>query len=236
MTTTRTFWLSSAAVFLAVASAVTVKSFQGTEANSTGHISATYVRGVLRTAIPYHSTHAGSGLLTIQVLTPEDEVLARSERRLDLPSGNGSWHDDLKLVKPLPTDELVWHRLRYRFTYDHAETTAIQGVESISDVLRIPSLNVIGQQTWMSGAPVAVRAIVSDSQYEPIPGPGTVAFTLRTPDGKSIPLYTGKLNARGTVEASFRAPAGLVGTFPVQYSAETALGSVEYTQQVHLED
>jgi uncharacterized protein YfaS (alpha-2-macroglobulin family) len=236
MTTTRTFWLSSAAVFLAVASAVTVKSFQDSDANSTAHISATYVHSVLRTVIPFHSLHAGSGLLTIQVLSPEDEVLARSERRIDVPSGTGSWRDDLKLDKPLPTDELVWHRLRYRFTYDQKETTAIQGVESISEVLRIPSLNIIGQQTWMSGAPIAVRAIVSDSQGEPIPGPGTVAITLKTPDGKSVPLYTGKLNARGTVEASFRAPAALVGTFPVQYSAETPLGSVDYTQQVHLED
>ncbi len=236
MATTRTFWLSSAAVFLAIASAVTVKSFQASDANSNTHISATYLRGVLRTDIPYHATQSGSGLLTLQVLNPEDEVLAHSERHLDLPSGNGSWHDDLKLTKPLPTDELVWHRLRYRFTYDHPETTAIQGVESISDILRIPSLNIIGQQTWMSGAPVAVRVIVSDSQSQPIAGPGTIVINLKTPDGKSLPLYTGKLNARGTVEASFRAPSALTGTFHVQYSAETPLGSVDYTQQVHLED
>src|SRR3982074_3023856 len=102
----RTFWLSSAAVLLAIVSAVTMKSFQGSRGSAvTGAVSATYVRGVLRTVIPYSAPRAGAGSLTLDVLNPEDEVLARSERRAEVPAGTGLWRDELRLAKPLATDE-----------------------------------------------------------------------------------------------------------------------------------
>jgi uncharacterized protein YfaS (alpha-2-macroglobulin family) len=226
MTTPRIFWLSSAAVLLAGTS--------GPE--NPAPVSATYVRGVLRAAIPYHASRAGAGLLTLEVVNPEDEILARSERRTSVPAGAGVWRDDLRLTRPLATGELAWHRLRYQFAYDAAGTAPVHGVEAISDILRMPELRIVGQQTWLSGAPAAVRVVVSDSRNDPIPGAGSVRIALNMPDGKQLPLYSGALNARGTAEAQFRVPAGLTGTFPVRYTAETPLGSAEYTQQVRLED
>ena len=49
-------------------------------------------------------------------------------------------------------------------------------------------------------------------------------------------LFAGRLNRRGTTEAQFRFPAGLVGAYPLRYVVDTPIGSTELTQQVRLED
>src|SRR5438046_7992816 len=98
MTTPRSFWLSSVAMLLATTSAVTVRSFE-----TPGAVSAACVHGVLRAVVPYNAPRAGAGLLTLEVLNPEDEVLARTERRATVPAGTGVWHDELRLAKPLAT-------------------------------------------------------------------------------------------------------------------------------------
>ena len=57
-----------------------------------------------------------------------------------------------------------------------------------------------------------------------------------TPDKKSRVLFTRSLNGRGTTEAQFRFPAGVVGSFPLRSRVDTPIGSTEFTQQVRLED
>src|SRR5580704_16813530 len=144
----RTFWWSSAAVLFAIASAVTVQSFEGSGGpNASGVVFATYAAGLLRAAIPYRALRAGAGVLTIEVLNPEDDAVSRSERRTAVSSGAGSWRDELRLAKPIAVDELVWHRLRYRFDYDDTTMPPIHGIESIAEILRMPRLRIIGQQT-----------------------------------------------------------------------------------------
>ena len=66
--------------------------------------------------------------------------------------------------------------------------------------------------------------------------PVRVRIELVTPDKKSRVLFTGRLNRRGTTEAQFRFPAGLVGSFPLRYVVDTPIGSTDFTQQVRLED
>src|SRR5580700_6116412 len=95
------------------ASLAIVLSYQTTGAAPT----ATYSHGTLRVNIPYHADRAGSGQLTFDILDPEDRVLAHAQRHAVLSSGNGLWQEDLKLTQALATEDLMWHRLRYRFTY-----------------------------------------------------------------------------------------------------------------------
>src|SRR5258707_2788464 len=102
---------------LIAASLVFMAGFQGAQATDGESAAATWSRGVLHVAIPYHGLHAGAGQLTIEVLDPEDQILARSERRVEVGGQKGSWQADLKLAKPLAIDDLVWHRVRYRFAY-----------------------------------------------------------------------------------------------------------------------
>jgi hypothetical protein len=215
--------------FAVLASVAVVESFQGTSTNGES-LSATYSRGVLHVNIPYQAPHAGAGTLTVEVLDPEDAALAHSERRTDAAAA-GAWHEDLKLAQAIPIDDLVWHRVRYRFAYADAKDAAIEGTESISQILRMPVIRIFGQQAYLSGGAAAVRVIVTDSKNDPVAGPSSVSISL---DGRSV--FTGRLNRRGTTEAQFRFPAGVTGSHALRYVAETPIGSAEVTQQVRIED
>ena len=91
---------------------------------------------------------------------------------------------ELKLDKPVPLDELVWHRMRYEFRYDDTKVRTLEGVDSISNILRLPVLRVVGQRSYLAGSRAAVRVIVSDSKGDVIPGRGSVRIALEA-DGKN---------------------------------------------------
>jgi uncharacterized protein YfaS (alpha-2-macroglobulin family) len=197
---------------------------------------ATYIRGTLHLTIPYQAADAGAGRLTIEVLDPEDNILGQTQRRLDLPAGTGRWNEEVKLEKPLPLEDLVWQRVRYKFDYENQSKTELEGTESISAILRTPVVHILGQQSYLSGGQAAVRIIVTDSQNETIHGPGSVRVELLGPSETRRHLFTGQLNRRGTTEAQFRFPAGVVGSYQLRYVVDSAIGSTEFTQQVRLED
>jgi uncharacterized protein YfaS (alpha-2-macroglobulin family) len=228
------FWLLLLAGSLIVM-VTALKSFQGIQGANAKSLSVTYSRGILRATVPYPS-RSGSGQLVVEVLDPDGAVLGRVERavevgKADVGKEGGAWQEDIPLAKPLALEDLAWQRLRYRFTYNGEANAAVEDTESISQILRMPVVHILGQQSYFSGGQAAVRVIVTDSNNEPIPGTGSVRIDLN-----SKVLFTGALNQRGTTEAQFQFPAGLVGNFPLHYAVETAIGSAEYTQQVRLED
>src|SRR5215467_8387797 len=94
-------------------------------------LAATYAHGVLHVTIPYRGADTGSGQLTVEVLDPEDEVLGRIQRDLEVNASAGRWKEEIRLEKPLALEDLVWHRLRYRFEYDDRKMGVVQGEESI---------------------------------------------------------------------------------------------------------
>src|SRR5216684_7480588 len=218
----------SAAVFM-------ITSFEAEAANDEP-AGATYSHGVLYVSIPYEATHAGSGRLTMEVLDPEDKVVGRVERRADVAEGTGHWQEQIKLEKPLALDDIVWHRVRYHFEYSDQKNEALEGTESISQILRTPVVHILGQQSYLTGGEAAVRVIVTDSKNEIIPGQGSVRIELLRDGHKPEALYSGRLNRRGTTEAAFRFPAGLAGSYQLHYVTDTPIGSTEFTQPVRLED
>ena len=197
---------------------------------------ATYSHGRLSLTIPYHAAHAGAGQLTMEVLDPEDNVLGRVQRHVDVAEGRGRWQDELTLDKPLPLDDLVWHRVRYRFEYEDGKTPRLEGTESISQILRRPVIRILGQQSYLSGSLAAVRVIVTDSKNELIGGRSTIRIEgFRVPE-KARLLFASRLNRRGTTEAQFRFPAGLIGNYELRYVVDTPIGSTEFTQGVRLDE
>ncbi len=227
-------WFFLLPALLLVAAIVTVRD---NRASTTEPVAgATYSHGVLDVTIPYHAPHSGAGHLVMEVLDPEDQVLGRAEQSLDVADGNGHWRERIPLARPLAVDDLVWHRVRYRFEYSGGETTKIEGTESISQILRTPVIHILGQQSYLAGGEAAVRVIVTDSQDAVIGGRGSVRIELLAPNEKSHTLFNGPLNRRGTTEAQFRLPAGLVGSYDLRYRVDTAIGSAEFTQSVRLED
>ena len=228
------FWFCLFGALLFIASVEI--AFQGVRAADDESIAATYSRGVLRVTIPYQLPRAGAGRLTVEVLDPEDRVLGRSERNVEAGDGKGRWQEEIQLEKPPTVEDLAWHRVRYRFAYTGAKDAALQGTESISQILRMPVVHILSQQSYLSGGQAAVRVVVTDSANDPIVGSGSLRIELSPPGQAARVLFTGRLDRRGSAEAQFRFPAGLVGSYPLRYVVETPIGSAEFSQPVRLED
>ncbi|HST78069.1 MAG TPA: hypothetical protein VLN58_06245, partial [Verrucomicrobiae bacterium] len=159
---------------------------------------AIYSRGSLHVNIPYNVSRAGAGQLIIELLDPEDKVLARAEQHIEVNKGKAWWRDEIKLQKPMPLEDLVWHRVHYRFRYDDDKSIGFEGTESVSQILHRPVVHILGQQSYVSGGPAAVRVIVTDAKDEFIAGLGTLRIELlETGKGPRL-LFAGRLNRRGT--------------------------------------
>jgi len=223
-------------LLFAISAGVVLLSFQAGQAPTSESASATYTRGILHVSVPYAGADDGAGTLVIEVLDPEDQSLARIENQVEIKGTKGTWQADLPFAKPLATDDLIWHRLRYRFVYSGSEQPSIQGTDSLSQILRMPVVHVLGQQSYLSGAGAAVRVIVSDGKNQAIAGPSTLRIEFPVPNQKARVLFSGPLNRRGTTEAQFRFPAGLTGGYALHFVVDTPIGSTEVTQQVRLED
>jgi len=224
------------AALLVIASAGLVESFQTTQIATGDSTTVTYSHGVLSATIPYHAPHAGAGQLVVEVLDPEDNVVARVSQSVAANDGKGWWQEDLRLTKTMGVEDLAWHRLRYRFTYSGQKTAAIEDTDSISQILLMPVIHILGQQSYLAGGPAAVRVVVTDSKNEPITGPSSLQIEAVSPGRQAVSLFSGRLNRRGTTEAQFRFLDGLAGTCQLRYAVDTPIGSTEFSQQVRLED
>src|SRR5262249_24462760 len=144
--------------------------------------------------IPYQAARAGSGQLTIDVLDPDDAPLAHATYRADISQGSGRWQEEVKLDKPIALEDLVWHRLRYRFEYTDvaagSNDGSLEGTESISQIIRTPVVHILGQQSYLSAGRAAVRVIVTDTKNESILGPGAVRIELLSEGQKPRLLFT----------------------------------------------
>src|ERR1035441_3955343 len=160
-------------------------------------VAATYSRGVLRVTIPYRLPRAGGGRLVVEVLDPEDRAVGRAERDVETEE-KGSWQQDVPVEKNLAVEDLAWHRVRYGFTYGGAREAAIEGTESISQVLHMPVVHILGQQSYLSGGQAAVRVVVTDSANEAIAGPGSLRIELTPAGQRAQVLYNGRLDRRGS--------------------------------------
>ncbi len=200
-----------------------------------GPVSATYLHGVLHISIPSDAPRSGEGNLILEVLDPEDHAIARVDRNIYATAGHTWPEQDLTIPRSLAVDDLVWHRLNYRFTYQGDHDAALHGTAAISQILRRPAVHVLAQKSYISGAPAAVRLVVIEAGSDTPVISGDARIELLPAGQKARPLYTGPINPRGTTSAQFRFPSGLAGTFDLRYIVDTPLGEARETQQIRLE-
>jgi uncharacterized protein YfaS (alpha-2-macroglobulin family) len=224
---------SAVSALIALMTAGLLKTFAGAEKTDE---SATYSHGVLRVVVPVRAVKAGTGRLTVEVLDPENHLIGQMERSAQVMRGASHFRVEMRLDKAVPVDDLVWHRVRYEFRYDDPKVETLDGVESISNILRLPVLRVLGQRTYLAGSKAAVRVIASDSKGDVIPGRGVVRIALEAQGKERRALFTGRLNRRGTTEAQFQFPEGITGNCNLHYTVDTSLGTTEYTQGIQLQD
>jgi uncharacterized protein YfaS (alpha-2-macroglobulin family) len=196
----------------------------------------TFTHGTLSVAIPYQGARPGSGRLIAEIVDPEEHVLGRAERAIEIAQGNGSWQQSIAPAKPIAFEDLVWERVRYRFEYSDKAIPAISGVESIASILRRPVVRILGQTEFLAGSDAAIRILVSDAGNQDAALTGTVRAELLIPQQRTRLLFSGRLNQHGTVAAQFHLPAHLEGKYDIRFIADTPIGSTEYTQPVQLKD
>ncbi len=196
---------------------------------------AAYARGSLAVTIPYHSEQAGSGRLIAEILDPEDHTLGHTEGEVQIAKGDGVWQRTIRPEQPIPFEEIVWQRVRYRFEPSGGGQGAMEGIESVSQILRRPVVHILGQKEYLAGSRAAIRVLVSDSQSNQAQ-PGSLRVELLIPDQEPLALFSGKLDRRGAVEAGFSFPAGVAGKCSLHFVAETPIGTTETTEPVELKE
>ncbi len=222
-----------AAGLVIVAAAFLFRSFSLAQSKA-GEPTAIYTHGVLRVSLPYSAPRSGEGDLAIEVLDPEDKVIGGIDRHVFIDSGRGSREQDVAIRGALPVDDLVWHRLRYRFRYNGDSSDAFAGLTSLSRILRRPVVHVLGQESYLSGSAAAVRLIVTEADNETLLTSGSLRIELAAA-GKTQTVYSGKLNEHGTTRADFHFPAGLAGKLSLRYLVNTDLGDADYVQPIRVE-
>jgi uncharacterized protein YfaS (alpha-2-macroglobulin family) len=204
-------------------------------------ISAAYVHNALSLTIRYDAARDGEAELGVDVLSPEDEVLGSATKTLQVAQGSAVWNPEVRLAQTLPLDEVIWQRVRFTLRYAGAARPDVVQVRSISTILSRPVLHILGQKWYIAGSQAALRVVVTDAAADQgaeaqVATSGTVRMELLKPESKPLLLFAGHLDRRGTAEASFRFPDGMVGSFPLRVVAETALGTVERMETVRVED
>jgi uncharacterized protein YfaS (alpha-2-macroglobulin family) len=205
-------------------------------------ISAVYSHNTLSLSVPYEAAHSGGAELRVEVLTPEDHVIGEAEHKANVAEGAGIWNAKVELNESTTLDELVWHRVRFTLRYENQTQLDVEDIRSMSEILVRPELHILAQRSYIAGAQAAMRVIVQSATHDGVVAPvarGTIRIELTKPQGpdrKPILLFTGPLDRRGSAEADFRFPAGLTGSYPLRFAAETPLGQIETTSTVQLED
>jgi uncharacterized protein YfaS (alpha-2-macroglobulin family) len=202
-------------------------------------ISAVYFRDALAFSMPYEAAHSGEAELKLELLSPEGRVLGEVKRHKRVTEGSAVWNARMVLGERMTLDELVWQRVRFTLRYENQTSPDLEEIRSLSEILERPVLRVLGQRSYIAGAPAAMRVIVTGSsagETALMVKRGTVRIELLDPDHAPKLLFAGELDRRGSVAADFRFPEALTGSLPVRFSADTPLGHVETTETVQLED
>src|SRR6516164_4606406 len=229
-------WFAAVLVVVGCASVALFTSYSLAQSRESGQVSATYVHGVLDVMVPFSAQRTGAGDLTVEVLDPEDRVVGGVNKPVYVRAGRGLPQEAIALHDGLPADDLIWHRLRYRFAYADELSAALEGIVSISQVLLHPVVHVLDQRKYASGGAAAVRLIATETDNETPIKSGSLQIELQRQGQKPQTLYAGRLNERGTTRAEFLFPAGLGGTVGLRYLVDTPLGTAEFTRQVTLEE
>ena len=229
-------------VSLLAAAAVLTRNRVGAQ-----QLAATYTHGSLSVTIPYHAPREASGRLIAEILDPEDHVLGRSERTVNVVKGDGSWQQSITPDQPISFDDIIWQRVRYRFEYakPHRSPAHRRHRIHLADPPppRRPHPRPVANTSPAAGRHPRHRLRRLPRRRQPITdgnrhGPHRTFLPIQPGEttASRAPLFSGRLNRRGTVEAQFHFPAGLTGSYDLHYVADTPIGSTEFTQPIPLKD
>jgi uncharacterized protein YfaS (alpha-2-macroglobulin family) len=221
-------WYRPTLVITCVAIATFIVSFApSTEVFADDNeLAAVYRSGSLEINVPGEPTAANSRTLTIEIVDPNDRLVAKAIRQVS-SSESHALKVAIPLDKGLALEDLAWDRVKIT----NGESSKIV---SLSEILRLPVVRLFAQRAYASGSSAAVRVITADSKTGNPLRDSRVKLELMNGD-RATTLFTGRTDAFGTAQIAFTLPAETYGSRQLRVTADTLLGNVTANQSIQLE-
>jgi uncharacterized protein YfaS (alpha-2-macroglobulin family) len=141
------------------------------------------------------------GTLQVRLLDDKYQSVQTAEKRIYVPKGKSKVEEVLLTVAEKP---------------EGLDSYAVEVSLGNSRVLKRNyqykggrEIDILGQNEWIAGGKASLRVGISDTKTgQGLPEVG-VLVSLAGSDGKTIPLWEGKTNSDGTIDASFTTPEGI---------------------------
>jgi uncharacterized protein YfaS (alpha-2-macroglobulin family) len=192
--------------------------------DSTG---ATYREGTWRVSIPYDETVARSHTLRVEILAPDDKLIAEATKAVAPSHGAEPWEVSFTLDKNTPLEDLVWHRLKIG-------TGSAARIVSLSEILHLPVVRILAQRAYAAGSRASIRLIAIDSKTGGPLNNSHLKLDLFNGEAATA-LFDGSTDALGTAQVGFTLPAASFGSRSLRVTADTPLGSVTASQPIQIE-
>jgi len=221
-------WSRTALVLICVAIATLLASIvpRNEVFAADDELAAVYRNGSLEVNLPAESTTANNRMLSIEILDPNDKLIAKAVRFVS-PSDNRSLKVTIPLDKSVALEDLAWDRLKFNIG-DSSK------IVSLSEILRVPVVRIFAQRAYAGGAPASVRIITVDSKAGNPLRDSRVKLEVVNGD-RATTLFTGRTDSFGTAQVAFTMPAESYGARQLRVTADTSLGTVTANQPIQLE-
>lgn len=190
-------------------------------------LGATYLDGKLRVSVPYDDATARSGALRVEILAPDDKLVAEATKTVAPSRGAAAWDVSFDVDKSIPLEDLVWHRVRIGTGHGAK-------VVSLSEILRLPVVRLLAQRAYAAGSRASARVVAVDSKTGAPLRDSRIKLDLVNGEAASA-LFEGKTDALGTAQVEFALPAASFGSRVLRVTVDTPLGSVTASQPVQIE-
>jgi uncharacterized protein YfaS (alpha-2-macroglobulin family) len=190
-------------------------------------LGATYLDGTLRVSVPYDETVARSRTLRVEILAPDDKLVAEATKAVAPSRESEPWDVSFNVDKSIPLEDLVWHRLRIG-------TGSAARIVSLSEILHLPVVRFLAQRTYAAGSRASVRVVAVDSKTGAPLRDSRIKLDLVNGEAATA-LFDGSSDALGTAQVEFTLPAASFGSRSLRVTADTPLGSVTAGQPVQIE-
>jgi hypothetical protein len=169
------------------------------------------------------------GQLEVSIVSLEGKILARKSSTVFAIKKN---HTYQMAVAPAPNRNLQLYCIEYTLTL--SDGGKVEGKKSLAESVGMLETHLIGSDRLLVGSKPTLRLIaLNHSTGEPIPDAG-VTFAIRSPS-REIPLFRGRTDQSGTVNASFDIPKNVTGQQTLVVHVNSSLGEDVIENPVRLE-
>lgn len=142
---------------------------QATHANFDLRVNESATRVFLKELAPEVSLAVENGsrqslkvTIKLELLNPGNDVSASNERKVDLKPGKQNVLFTLPFksrdLTPDEESKILWYRIHYRVTLDESNTTATDGIISLSQITPdLFELSIVGPRRVVAGKPYSPR-------------------------------------------------------------------------------